>query len=115
MQYVITLCSLAAPITVPQPRASRLTRYSFFLSHSREDGRRQYYLHMGYFNTTAEAEKWLITLKRVYPEAHVTEAPASQPDLMTTTQRLRVLSIGDVGSTSPERTVEEPRRTLSRS
>ena len=109
MQYVISLCSLAAPITVPQPRASRLTRYSFFLSHSREHGRRQYHLHMGYFNTMAEAEKWLVTLKRVYPEAQVTEAPASQPELMSTTQRLRVLAIGDVGSAPSERTVEDGR------
>ena len=95
--FVINLCSLAAPITVPQPRASRLTRYTFFLSHTWVDDRRQYRLHMGYFNTAAEADKWLATLKRVYPEAHVGEAPEAQPDLLTSTQRVRVLQIGQIG------------------
>jgi hypothetical protein len=93
---VINLCTLAAPITVPQPRASRLTRFSFFLSHFWADGRRQYRLHMGYFHGSAEAEKWLLTLKRVYPNAHVSEAPERQPELMSQTQRLRVLAIGQV-------------------
>jgi hypothetical protein len=95
--FVINLCTLAAPITVPQPRASRLTRYSFFLSHFWADGHRQYRLHMGHFQSTAEAEKWLVTLKRVYPSAYVSEAPQAQPDLMGTTQRLRVLQIGQIG------------------
>ncbi len=102
MKYVITLCSLQAPITVPQPRAPRLTRYSFFLTHSWENGRRQYHLHMGYFASPDEADKWLTTLKRVYPTACVTEAPVVQPDLMTSTQRLRVLAIGDVGPSGDE-------------
>jgi hypothetical protein len=97
MRFVINLCSLETPIMVPQPRAPRLTRYSFFITHSWENGRRHYHLHMGYFGSAAEADKWLVTLKRVYPEAHVGEAPESQPDLMSSTQRLRVLAIGDVG------------------
>jgi hypothetical protein len=96
-QLVINLCTLPAPITVPQPRASQLTRYSFFMSHFWADGRRQYRLHMGYFRSTAEAEKWLVTLKRVYPNAHIGEAPETRPDLMGNTQRLRVLAIGHVG------------------
>jgi hypothetical protein len=96
-QFVINLCTLAAPIAVPQPRASRLTRYTFFLSHFWADGHRQYRLHMGHFHSTAEAEKWLVTLKRVYPKACISEAPLAQPDLMGTTQRLRVLQIGQIG------------------
>jgi hypothetical protein len=100
-RWVINLCSLAAPITIPQPRASRLTRFSFFLSHYREDGRRQYRLLMGYFSSAAEAEKWLVTLKKVYPLAFVSEAPQVQPDLMSNTQALRILEIGRVGNVSP--------------
>ncbi len=99
-QFVINLCSLPAPITVPQPRASRLSRYTFFLSHGWEDGRRQYRLQMGYFGSPAEADKWLATLKRVYPSAHVAKAPDSQPDLMSTTQRLRIIDIGRVGASA---------------
>jgi hypothetical protein len=99
-RWVINLCSLAAPITIPQPRASRLTRFSFFLTHYRENGRRQYRLLMGYFASVAEAEKWLATLKRVYPQAFISEAPGIQPDLMSNTQALRILEIGQLGSAS---------------
>jgi hypothetical protein len=105
-RLVINLCSLDTPITVPQPRATRLARYSFFLSHSWENGRRHYHLHMGYFSSPAEADKWLVTLKRVYPEAHVSDAPESQPDLMSSTQRLRVLAIGDVAGLGDGNAVE---------
>jgi hypothetical protein len=100
-QYVINLCSLDTPITVPQPRASRLARYSFFISHSWENERRQYRLHMGYFQSKAEADKWLVTLRRIYPTAHVSEAPEQQPDLMTNTQRLRILNLGQIDATTP--------------
>ena len=95
--FVINLCTLTAPITVPQPRASRLNRYSFFLSRDWVNGQRQYRLHMGYFTSTAEAEKWLTTLKRVYPDAYIGVAPEAQPDLMGDTERLRILNIGQVG------------------
>lgn len=100
-RWVINLCSLAAPMAIPQPRAPRLTRFSFFLNHYREDGRRQYRLLMGYFASFAEADKWLATLKKVYPQAFVSEAPAPQPDLMSNTQALRILEVGRVGSVQP--------------
>jgi len=97
-RWVINLCSLDAPMSIPQPRASRLTRFSFFLSHYREDDRRRYRLLMGYFPNVAAAEKWLETLQRIYPEAFISEEPAAQPDLMHTTQTLRVLDLGQVGT-----------------
>jgi hypothetical protein len=112
-QFVINLRTLTAPITVPQPRASRLTRYRFFLSHAWIDGRRQYRLNMGYFSSVAEADKWLITLKRVYPGAYVSEAPDAQPELMTDTQQLRVLNIGAVGATEAPRSTAPGRRPAS--
>jgi hypothetical protein len=95
-RWVLNLCSLAAPMDIPQPRASRLTRFRFFLNHYQEDGRRQYRLLMGYFASLAEADKWLATLKKVYPQAFVSEAPQSQPDLMSNTQALRILQLGRV-------------------
>jgi len=100
-RWVINLCSLAAPMAIPQPRAPRLTRFSFFLNHYQEDGRRQYRLLMGYFASFAEADKWLATLKKVYPQAFVSEAPAAQPDLMSNTQALRILEVGRVGNVQP--------------
>jgi len=56
---------------------------------------------MGYFSSAPEADKWLATLQRVYPQAFVSEAPDMQPDLMSNTQALRILEIGRVGSVSP--------------
>jgi hypothetical protein len=95
-RWVINLCSLAAPMAIPQPRASRLARYSFFLSHYHEEGRRHFRLVMGYFASVAEADKWLTTLKKIYPQAFVSEAPQSQPELMSNTQALRILQLGQV-------------------
>jgi hypothetical protein len=51
---------------------------------------------MGYFASVAEADKWLATLQKVYPQAFVSEAPQSQPDLMSNTQALRILQLGRV-------------------
>jgi cystathionine beta-lyase family protein involved in aluminum resistance len=53
---------------------------------------------MGYFESVAEADKWLATLKKVYPQAFVSEAPHSQPDMMSNTHALRILQIGQVAS-----------------
>jgi hypothetical protein len=111
-QFVINLCTLATPITVPQPRASRLARYSFFLSRCTVNGQRQYRLHMGYFASTTEAERWLTTLKRIYPGAHVGGAPDTQPELMSDTQRLRILNVGQVDKDNSE--VHDTATTQSR-
>jgi len=110
-RYVINLCALPTPITIPQPRASRLTRFSFFLNHSWEDGRRQYRLLMGYFASVAEAEKWLNTLRRVYPLAFISKAPDVQPELMSSTQALRILEIGSVETRGANRVSEPQVRT----
>ena len=90
-RFVINLCSVTAPIPIPQPRSSQLMKYRFFLSHCWEEGRRRYRLHMGYFPTVAEAQKWLDMLRRVYPSAFVGEAPAEQPDPLGYTEILRIL------------------------
>lgn len=103
-RWVINLCSLDAPMTIPQPLAPRLARFSFFLSHYREDGRRRFRLLMGYFPSVAAAEKWLTTLQKIYPQAFISEEPLAQPDLMSDTQALRVLDLGQVGTArAPER------------
>lgn len=95
--FVINLCSVAAPITIPQPRAPQLTRFRFFFSHCWEDSRRRYRLHMGYFPTAAEAQKWLAVLRKIYPSAFVSAAPVVQPDLLSSTEILRILQQPGVG------------------
>jgi hypothetical protein len=74
-KFVISLCSVEVPITVPQPRSPELVRYRFFLHTSWEEGGRRHRLYMGYFPTREEAQKWLGTLRRIYPSAFVAVAP----------------------------------------
>jgi hypothetical protein len=111
-QWVINLCSLDAPMSIPQPRASRLTRFSFFLSHYRDGGRRRYRLQMGHFPSVDAANKWLAILQKVYPQAFISEAPVAQPDLMSDTQALRILDLGPVGTARPsEQMAQRSRRS----
>jgi hypothetical protein len=89
--FVITLCSMAAPISLPQQRSPQFTRFNFFFSRTREEGARRYQLHMGYFATPAEAQKWHKILLGIYPDAFVSEAPAAQIDSLSDSQVLRIL------------------------
>jgi len=71
---VITLCSVAVPITIPHPRARQLARFSFFSSRCQDERGESYRVHMGYFSTRAEAQKWLTSIRKHYPDAFVSEA-----------------------------------------
>lgn len=90
-RFVINLCSIATPIPIPQPRSSHLMKYRFFVSQCWEEGRRRYRLHMGYFPTVAAAQKWLDILRKIYPSAFVSDAPADQLDPLSNTEVLRIL------------------------
>ncbi len=96
-KFVISLCSVAVPITIPQPRSPELLRYRFFLHTSWEEGTRTHRLYMGYFATREDAEKWLGTLRRIYPSAFVSLGPEAQ-----TLSNPQVVSLLDQSaSTSP--------------
>jgi hypothetical protein len=90
-KFVITLCSVATPITIPKPRSPQLNRFTFFLGQSLVDNRKRYTLYMGYFSTLAEADKWLAILRRIYPDAVVGEGSAAQTDSLSDTQVLSIL------------------------
>lgn len=77
-KYVISLCTVPVPITVPQPRSPDLARYKFFLHTYWEEGSRRHRLYMGYFASRDDAARWLTTLRKVYPSAFVSESPESQ-------------------------------------
>ncbi len=77
-KFVISLCTVAVPITIPQPRSPELLRYRFFLHTCWEEGTRCHRLYMGYFDTRADAEKWLGKLRRIYPSAFVCTSPQGQ-------------------------------------
>jgi hypothetical protein len=90
-KFVITLCSVATPVTIPQPRSPQLTRFRFFLGQSLVANRKRYTLYMGHFSTLAEARKWLTILRGNYPDAFVSEAPATEADSLSDTQVLSIL------------------------
>jgi hypothetical protein len=72
--FVLNLCSIPAPISIPQPRSRNLVKYAFFVSRGTEGGRECFWLHMGYFASRDEALKWQTVLQRIYPLAFVTSA-----------------------------------------
>jgi hypothetical protein len=90
-KFVITLCSVATPVTIPQPRSPELTRYRFFLGQTMEGGRKRYTLYMGHFTTSAEATKWLTVLRGIYPDAFVSEEGTTQSGTLSDTQVLSIL------------------------
>ena len=90
-KFVITLCSVATPITIPQSRSPLFTRFRFFLGQSQEGDRKRYTLYMGHFHTPAEAEKWLTVLRAIYPDAFVSEGPVMQPGTLSDSQVLSIL------------------------
>jgi hypothetical protein len=97
---VINLCKVGVPITIPQPRSPQLSRFSFFLSHSWQGSRRKYRLQMGYFSTHVEANRWLKSLRGIYPGAFVSDVSAAQPEPLSDRQVLRTLEQG--GEPTPE-------------
>lgn len=91
-KFVIHLCSIANPISIPQPRSPQLVRYSFFLHTCWEEGGKRHRLYMGYFQAREDAERWLGTLRRIYPSAFVTEVP--QNGILTGPQIVSLLDQG---------------------
>jgi hypothetical protein len=75
-RFMITLCTLAAPVFIRPPQSPQLRPFRFFMSQARQsDGSERLYLHMGYFDTLADAEKWAESVRRHYPRAFATLAP----------------------------------------
>jgi hypothetical protein len=74
-RFMLTLCRLAAPVSIRPPRSPRLKPFTFFMSRALEpDGRESLYLHMGYFQTLADAERWVEAVRPRYPNAFATIA-----------------------------------------
>jgi hypothetical protein len=76
--FMLTLCQLAAPVVIPPLESPQLKPFRFFMSRARRpDGSEQLYLHMGYFETLADAETWVDVVRRHYPNAFATIAPVA--------------------------------------
>jgi hypothetical protein len=96
--YIVNLCALSAPLAIPQPSAPELKRFRFFVSRRVTNGRELFFLHMGFFATRVESEKWLGIVRGAYPNASVSKLAAtprvvSSAPALTETQTLKVLEV----------------------
>lgn len=73
---MLTLCRLVEPVSIRPPQAPHLRPFTFFTSRAPEqDGSEHLYLHMGFFETLAYAERWARAVRSRHPEAVATIAP----------------------------------------
>lgn len=76
--FVVNLCSSSTPMALPQADLPELKQFKFFVSRRFEEGRERFRLHMGFFQTLAEAEGWLGLVREIYPGAWAGEAPGKK-------------------------------------
>ena len=117
--FLLKLCHLSAPVSIRPPESPHLKPFSFFVGRTGlPDGSQELSLNMGYFETLAEAQKWLRIVRGRYPHAVAmpipaaflpqldAAAPRSQPDAagsraaketLTDTQVMRILETRGVG------------------
>lgn len=74
--FMLTLCRLAAPVSIRPPPSPQLQPFTFFMTRARQpDGSERLYLHLGYFETLADAARWVEAVRGHYPNAFATIAP----------------------------------------
>jgi hypothetical protein len=76
--FVINLTASTTPVALTSPERPELKHFTFFVSRRREEGRERFRLHMGYFQTQAEAEKLLDIVRDIYPGAWAGLAPGQR-------------------------------------
>jgi hypothetical protein len=75
--YVINLSSSHTPMPLEMPDVRGFFGLAVFRSRRIEDGRERYRLHLGYFESRADAERALPAVQRSYPTAWIAAAPRS--------------------------------------
>lgn len=74
--FMLTLCRLVEPVSIRPPQAPHLKSYTFFTSRERQpDGGEVLYLHMGFFESLALAERCARAVRSRHPDAVATIAP----------------------------------------
>lgn len=74
--FMLTLCRLTEPVSIRAPQSPHLRPFTFFTSRARErDGSERLYLHMGFFETLAYAEKWARAVRFRHPGAVAAASP----------------------------------------
>lgn len=73
--YIINLLSSTTPLKLEAPDAPELGGFAVFRSRRVEDGRDRFRLHLGFFDSQEQAEKFLPLVRDHYPAAWVALAP----------------------------------------
>lgn len=78
--FMLTLCQLDESVPIRPPQSAQLRRFTFFTTGAPErDGVEQVYLHMGYFESLTDAQNLLPAVRRRFPHAIASRAPAALP------------------------------------
>src|ERR1700694_4760337 len=75
--YVINLGSSSMPMPLTVPFRHELVGFTVFRSRSFEHGRERFRLHLGYFESEQRAEEALTVVRKHYPDAWISAAPAT--------------------------------------
>lgn len=74
--FMLTLCRLPGPVSIRPPQSPHLKSFRFFTSRAAEaNGGSWRYVHMGYFQTMADAERWAQRVRSRFPNAIATITP----------------------------------------
>ncbi len=73
--YIINLCASNTPLPLTALDVPELGGFAVFRSRRVEDGRDRFRLHLGFFDTQQQAEKFLPLVRDRYPAAWVALAP----------------------------------------
>ncbi|MGA7541136.1 MAG: hypothetical protein WBW93_20440 [Steroidobacteraceae bacterium] len=74
--FMIRLCRLVEPVSIRPPQSPHLKPFTFFTSRAHQpDGSEPLYLHMGFFDTLADAERWARAVRARHPGAMASIAP----------------------------------------
>jgi hypothetical protein len=91
-QYMLTLCELTAPVRLRPPDSESMRQFRFFMSRTAgPNGAAKLQLHMGYFDSLPEAQKWAQRMRVQFPSASAERVPQAEVPVLTDTQVLRVL------------------------
>jgi hypothetical protein len=74
--YVINLESSSMPMPLTVPFRHELVGFTVFRSRSFEHDRERFRLHLGYFESAQRAEEALTFVRKRYPDASISAAPA---------------------------------------
>lgn len=96
-RFMIRLCHLELPMHIRQPESPHLKPYTFFVGRTLQaDGSVALGLHMGYFATQEEAQRWVARVRGRYPNASAQRVPAEF--LGAAAANIPVLRPTDVGN-----------------